>query len=79
MSESELKAEVARLRAENEKLAAVAQSAVRVDKRVGKDGKTWISVKGIPGTGWGISAQPQGWAAFLSQMPVISTQVKALL
>lgn len=79
MSESEMKAEVARLRAENARLQSLTTSSVRVDKRQGKDGKTWISVKGIPGTGWGISAQPSGWQMFMDQFEAIKPQVKALL
>lgn len=77
MSESEYKAEIARLRAENESLLKASKSNVKVEKKLGKDGKTWISIKGIPGTGWGLSATAQGWAAFIPQANELLGQVRA--
>jgi hypothetical protein len=78
-TELNYKAEIEKLRAENARLQSLTTSSVRIDKRIGKDGKTWISVKGIPGTGWGISAQPQGWQMFMDQFETIKPQVKNLL
>lgn len=79
MTEAQYKAEIERLRAENARLQALAASNIKVERRRDKEGRDWIGVKGIPGTGWGLSAEPRGWSVFLKEFDSIKAQIQALL
>jgi hypothetical protein len=76
MTDQEYKAEIARLRAENESLKDAQTSTIKFESRLDAEGRTWVAVKGIPGTGWGFSAQPSGWTTFLSQFEKIKAGVE---
>ncbi len=52
-------------------LEAQSAVAIQVTSKEDKDGKTWIGVKGIPGTGWGLSAQSHGWKVFLERFDTV--------
>lgn len=80
MSEQEYKAQIEKLRAENAKLMALSQARITVTKAPSKKtGVEYITVKGIPGTGWGLSAEARGWQAFIAQFDTIKAQVTPML
>lgn len=76
MSTNEMN-ELQALRLENARLKALSASTISVQASEGKDGKVWIAVKGIPGTGWGMSATAAGWEVFAKNWEAIKPQVEA--